>query len=738
MYVDLSLNEAEARSLHLAFALLLAGLLGAGPRWLRAALALAGALAAGYIVARYSELAQRPGQATSVELALSAGGLGLLLIAAWRCVSRALALLGAAALVVVVLANGAPLDAMAQLWLSPRGVFGPPLGLCAQFLFLATVLAMLLVAWGAVARWAALLDRLGATQPALALFGGRLLAGLATPGARAALAAGGETSTAGRWGAVALAAAVLSQAVPPLLGYTLAVMPGALRTGTGTVLAAVATIGALALGGALLTLGLGASAPRVRLARLAGWIAGLGLLALTGAGLLGGYLQAKAAYGGVVSWLAGGATALLYGALHWHELRRPPDATARLAIAALRGALPLLVLVWGVLVEGLDPALVVFWAVGFSVFVIALGALFDARWGTPRRGAGAALGEAARTIARGIVLGVEQAVPLAIAAAVAGLLIAAALALGVPSLLTRALDWTTGAGALGAVLGLGALAAGLGALLPTVPAYLVVSALLVPVLLDLGVRGGAAMPLLAAHLCLLYGAIAGAALGLARPLAARMIVPLIALALALPFNGALLGPFDTIECWWALAGAALGTVVLARLLAPAWRAALTRGEAIALAVVVASLLAPRLWLDAWSPATAPVDARRLVAIAGSLPPDAGVAVVVDEDSGLAGRSGRPRAMTLPLGAPGGGAERLASAGIELRQEGELVKLARVGPASWADRNGLRRGTAILMVRAPVAQPSLGFVLVPAAALGLLVLRRRARRLHREQGDDENA
>ncbi|MBV8168623.1 MAG: hypothetical protein JO021_17640, partial [Alphaproteobacteria bacterium] len=431
LFVDLSLNEAEARSLHLAFALLLAGLLGAGPRWLRAALGLAGALAAGYIVARYDELALRPGQATSVELALSAGGLGLLLIAAWCCVSRALALLGAAALAAVALATGAPFETMGQLWLSSRGVFGPPLGLCAQFLFLATVLAMLLVAWGAVGRWAALLDRLGAAQPALALFGARLLAGLATPGARAAVAAGDGAADAagGRWGGVARAAAVLSQAVPPLLGYTLAVMPGALRTGTGTVLAVVATIGALALGGAVLTLGLDASAPRVRRAHLAGWIAGAALLALTGAGLLGGYLQAKAAYGGMVSWLAGGATALLYGVLHWHELRRRPDGTPRLAIAALRSALPLLVVVWGVLVEGLDPALVVFWAVGFTLFVIVLGALLEARWGTPRRGVGAALGEAARTIARGTVLGVEHASVLAIAAAVAGLLIAVALAL---------------------------------------------------------------------------------------------------------------------------------------------------------------------------------------------------------------------------------------------------------------------------------------------------------------------
>ncbi len=114
----------------------------------------------------------------------------------------------------------------------------------------------------------------------------------------------------------------------------------------------------------------------------------------------------------------------------------------------------------------------------------------------------------------------------------------------------------------------------------------------------------------------------------------------------------------------------------------------------------------------------PIDARRLVVVAGALTAEAGLTVIVDRP--------RPRAVTVPLGPPGGGAERLASAGLELRQEGELVKIARVSPASWADRTSLRPGTTILTVRAPITQPSIGFVVLPVGALALWLMRRRPR------------
>jgi hypothetical protein len=333
-----------------------------------------------------------------------------------------------------------------------------------------------------------------------------------------------------------------------------------------------------------------------------------------------------------------------------------------------------------------------------------------------------------------------MALPVALAAAVAGLLIGAAVALDAAGGLAAGLERTLPAGAVPAIAVLGAIAAGCGALLPTAPAYLLIAAVLVPVLIDLSVRAGAALPLAGAHLALLYAAVAGAALpggALARMLgrgrpgdrraALRLLAPLIAIACALPFNGTLLalGQPAWIEPLWALFGAAVGMAALAGLVSADRRHGRARWEIGLLGAVAVAALAPRLWLDAFWPDTAPVDARRLVAVAGASPPDAGVPLVL---AGGTDAGDRRRGVIVPLGAPGGGAERLASAGIELRQEGELVKVARVIPASWADRTGVARGALIVMVRTPVAQPSLGFVVVPAAALGLWLARRRAARL----------
>ena len=86
------LNDTEARSLHLAFALFLAFLawpaFGSSPRdrvpivdW---AFALAGAFAGAYLLLFYRELALRPGQPTTMDIVVAMTGIVLLLEATRR------------------------------------------------------------------------------------------------------------------------------------------------------------------------------------------------------------------------------------------------------------------------------------------------------------------------------------------------------------------------------------------------------------------------------------------------------------------------------------------------------------------------------------------------------------------------------------------------------------------------------------------------------------------------------
>ncbi len=97
------LNDTEARSLHLAFALFLAFLawpaLGSSPRdrvpildW---AFALAGAFAGAYLLLFYRELAMRPGQPTTMDIAVAVTGIVLLLEATRRSVGWPMAVLAA-------------------------------------------------------------------------------------------------------------------------------------------------------------------------------------------------------------------------------------------------------------------------------------------------------------------------------------------------------------------------------------------------------------------------------------------------------------------------------------------------------------------------------------------------------------------------------------------------------------------------------------------------------------------
>ena len=161
------LNDTETRSIHLAFALLLAFL--AYPAFKRSprdrvplmdiALGLVAAACAAYLFLAYSQLAQRPGNLTTLDLVTACVGIPLLLEATRRALGPPLAIIALVFLVYSVAGpwmpgllahRGVSFTALANhRWITTEGVFGIALGVSTSFVFLFVLFGALLERAGA-------------------------------------------------------------------------------------------------------------------------------------------------------------------------------------------------------------------------------------------------------------------------------------------------------------------------------------------------------------------------------------------------------------------------------------------------------------------------------------------------------------------------------------------------------------------------------------------------------------
>jgi TRAP transporter 4TM/12TM fusion protein len=156
------LNDTEARSVHLGFALFLAFLawpaFKSSPRrqvpaldWL---FALAGAFAGAYLLLFYKELATRPGQPTQMDIIVACIGLVLLLEATRRAVGWPMSALAAVFIAYAMLGpympdvlahKGASLNRLlSHLWLTTEGVYGIALGVSTGAIFVYVLFGSLL------------------------------------------------------------------------------------------------------------------------------------------------------------------------------------------------------------------------------------------------------------------------------------------------------------------------------------------------------------------------------------------------------------------------------------------------------------------------------------------------------------------------------------------------------------------------------------------------------------------
>ena len=550
------LNDTEARSIHLAFAVFLA--FTAYPAFRRSprghvplqdwVMALVGAFCAGYLFLFYRDLAQRPGLPTDLDLVVSVVGLILLLEAARRTLGPALSIVAIIFITYVFAGPNLPAmmshggasisRAMSQYWLTTEGVFGVALGVSSSFVFLFVLFGALLEVAGAgnyfIKLSFALLGHLrgGPAKAAVVssgttgLISGSSIANVVTTGTFTIPLMKRVGYSGEKAGAVEVAASVNGQIMPPVMGAAafliaeyvgisyLEVVKHAFLPAIITYLALFYVVHIEALKANMQ----GLPRPHER-NRIQGLVS-FGLT-LSGIIILAGLVYygigwTKQVFGDAASWIVAIVGTMIYVALMAYRARFPdlelddPDAellvlpeSGPTAKTGLHFLLPVAVLVWCLMIERFSPGLSAFYGtVTMILILVTQRPLTQFFRGERRLGGPFLLG--CRELIEGLVTGARNMIGIGIATAAAGIVVGTVSLTGVGLVMTELVNFLSG-GILMLMLLLTAficLILGMG--LPTTANYIVVATLMAPVVVELAAQNGLAVPLIAVHLFVFY------------------------------------------------------------------------------------------------------------------------------------------------------------------------------------------------------------------------------------------
>lgn len=417
-----------------------------------------------------------------------------------------------------------------------------------------------------------------------------------------------------------------------------------------------------------------------------------------------------------------------------------PGPTIR---SGLHFILPVVVLVWALMVDRLSPGLSAFWATTYMVFILLTQRPLTAMM----RGEGtivAAVREGGRDLIDGLETGARNMIGIGIATATAGIIVGAVSQTGVGSALADVVEVLSGGNILAILFLTAILSLILGMGLPTTANYIVVSALLAPVIVTLGQQNGLIVPLIAVHLFVFYFGImadvtppvglasfAAAAVSGGDPIKTGVVAFFYSLrTAALPF----LFIFNT---ELLLIDVSMGQgifVFIVATIAMLLFAAATQGwflaknriyETVALLLIAFTLFRPGFWMDMVSPPYSEEAPSDIAAAALATPIGEDLRIRVAGVNDL----GDPIEFVAVLGIQKGatGEERLENAGLVFRNDGDAMFIDDVGYDSAASQAGLDWDQEVLRVLRPVGQPSKYLMFIPALLLlGLVVFLQRGR------------
>ncbi len=560
---------AQARFVHLAFAIMLATLafplFKGSPKtripmydWAFVVLGVGACL---YLVIFRFEIADRPGLWTTTDVAVSAIGMIVLMIAVYRSLGLPLVIIASCFIAFAFFGGysewarnitnygGASLTkALGHYWMQTEGVFGVALGVSTTMIFLFVL-------------FGALLDRAGGgnwfIKVAIALLGA-LRGGPAKASVLSSMMTGmisgssiANTVTTGTFtiplmkrigfpaekaGAVEVASSTNGQLTPPVMGAAAFLMVEYVNIPYIDVVKHAflpAVISYIAL---LYIVHLEALKMEMKGLKKAGrHIGPILILALMLSGfiflavctfLMIGFRMIMDPIMGDSIYAAVALVAVIYVALVYVASRYPdvemddPEGelmAPRLTPTLLGGAyyaLPIFILVWNLMVrtESLDrlsPALSAFWATIFMIIVALthrpLKAFFRGQ---------AARSEADRGMApllngwadfvNGLILGARNMIGIGVATGAAGIIVGTISLTGAHQVIGTVIEVISGGNLMILLILVAVLSLILGMGLPTTANYIVVSSLMAPVIVSVGAQSGLIVPLIAVHMFVFY------------------------------------------------------------------------------------------------------------------------------------------------------------------------------------------------------------------------------------------
>lgn len=550
------LNDTEARSIHLAFAIFLAftayPALKSSPRdripvvdW---ALALAGSLSAAYIYLFYTSLAGRSGAPTTLDIVVAVTGMILLLEATRRALGPPLMVVAAVFLLYtfggphmpdVIAHKGASLNkAMSHLWLTTEGVFGVALGVSTSFVFLFVLFGAMLERAGAGAYFIKVaFSLLGHMKggPAKAAVVASGLSGLVSGSSIANVVTTGTFTIplmkrvgfpGTKAGAVEVAASTNGQLTPPIMGAAAFLMVEYVGISYVDVIRHALLPALISYIALLYIVHLEAcKAGMTGLPRRYKPTAAQSLLSFTGT-ILGLVVLSAIVYYGI-GWtkdvFGDAATPIVTVALLLayiglisisakyqdhammnidEELVEVPEPGPTIK-SGLHFLLPIVVLVWCLTVERFSPGLSAFWATVFMIFILItqrpLMALFNKNSKLVQ-----ATKEGFIDLGESLVVGARNMIGIGVATAAAGTVVGVVTLTGIGLVMTDFVEFISGGSVILMLLFTAIISLVLGMGLPTTANYIVVSTLMAPVIVTLGAAHGLIIPLIAVHLFVFY------------------------------------------------------------------------------------------------------------------------------------------------------------------------------------------------------------------------------------------
>ncbi len=767
------------------------------------ALALVGAATAVYLYVFYRQISDRVGAPITQDLIVGMAGLMLLLEATRRSLGPALMIVATVFLVYTFLGPVMPSiiahkgnslsEVINHQWLETNGVFGIALGVSTSFVFLFVL-------------FGALLDKAGAgnyfIQVAFSLMGhmrggpakaavvssamtglisGSSIANVVTTGTFTIPLMKRVGFSSEKAGAVEVASSVNGQIMPPVMGaaaflmveyvgipyfdvVTHAILPAAISY---IALVYIVHLEAMKAGFKGLPR---AYTPKPIVQRLIGLSFTIFAVCAISLAVYYGMGWIRPAFGAAAGWiifafLVAAYVGLLYVASKEEPLRmedpnKPvtslplPGPTIR---SGLHYILPVVVLVWALMVDRLSPGLSAFWAAAFMIFILVtqrpLMAILRGEGAFPK-----AVRQGVADLLDGLISGARNMIGIGIATATAGIIVGVVSQTGVGSALANVVEVLSGGNIMAILFLTAILSLILGMGLPTTANYIVVSALLAPVIVTLGQQSGLIVPLIAVHLFVFYFGImadvtppvglasfAAAAVSGGDPIKTGVVAFFYSLrTAALPFlfifnTELLLIDVDWLQGIFVFIVATIAMLLFAAATQGFFLARSRIYESVLLLLVAFSLFRPGFWMDMISAPYEKVAPAEIVQALTNTEPGEDLRLTVAGVDDI----GDPIEFValLPVGDQATGAERLEAAGVTLLANDDgspvvndngSVTIDDVAFDSPAQAAGLDWDQQVLSVQQPISQPTKYLIFLPAIGVLALVVLMQRRRAPREE------